>query len=220
MAWRVANSLIHLRDQVNKMFPTRSKESDGTIGDAQHASRSSDHNPWVKDGGEGIVTAMDLTHDPSVGFDSYKFADWLMEKKDPRIKYVISNRRIGSGSDGPAPWVWRKYTGSNPHDHHVHISVKSDKKDYDNTKDWDIGSFTMGPADPNYVSPPATLRQGSRGDDVKQLQALLNTKGASLDLDGEFGPVTKKAVMDFQKETGLGVDGIVGPQTWGALHKA
>lgn len=129
--WRVASSLIHLRDQVNKLFPNRNKENDGTIGDAAHASRTSDHNPWV-DG--GVVTAMDITHDPHNGFDSYKFAEELRQGRDPRIKYVISNRRIFSAQ--ASPWIWRAYNGSNPHDHHVHISVLPNKVKYDDATDW------------------------------------------------------------------------------------
>ena len=70
MAWRVAKSLLKLRDQINAHAPKRSKKSDGYIGDAAHASRSSDHNPWVKDGKMGVVTAADFTHDPAGGFDA------------------------------------------------------------------------------------------------------------------------------------------------------
>lgn len=43
--WRVAKSLLVLRDQVNKMAPNRNKASDGTIGDETHQSHNSDHNP-------------------------------------------------------------------------------------------------------------------------------------------------------------------------------
>lgn len=129
--WRVAKSLLHLRSQVDKLFPNRHKDNDGTIGDAAHASRSSDHNPWV-DG--NVVTAMDITHDPIHGFDSYKFAEELRKSRDPRIKYVISNRHIFSTQ--VTPWVWRPYHGSNPHDHHVHISVLPNVKKYDDETDW------------------------------------------------------------------------------------
>jgi peptidoglycan hydrolase-like protein with peptidoglycan-binding domain len=62
------------------------------------------------------------------------------------------------------------------------------------------------------------LRRGSKGAFVTLLQDLLNKKrGAGLKLDGDFGPVTKAAVEQFQRTQGLKVDGIVGPQTWGQL---
>lgn len=134
MTWRVAKSLLHLREQVDRLFPHRKKENDGTIGDAAHASRTSDHNPWVIDGGVGVVTAMDITHDPAHGVDSYKFAEELRKSRDVRIKYVISNHRIFSTQ--ASPWIWRPYRGSNPHDHHVHISVLPSKLRYDDTRDW------------------------------------------------------------------------------------
>lgn len=136
MTWRLAHSLETLRTQVNLQWPGRSKKDDGSIGDEAHASRSSDHNPWVKDGSMGVVTAIDITHDPAGGFNSYAFAEMLRLNRDPRIKYVISNRRIVSSET--SPWEWRPYHGSNPHDHHVHISVKSDKAHYDNTAEWKI----------------------------------------------------------------------------------
>ena len=63
----------------------------------------------------------------------------------------------------------------------------------------------------------ATVRNGSRGVDVKTLQALLNSNGANLAVDGKFGPITKAAVKSYQAAKGLAVDGIVGPQTWGSL---
>jgi hypothetical protein len=85
----------------------------------------------------GVVSALDLTHDPKNGFDSYAFAEHLRRTKDPRIKYVISNRRIFSSVT--RPWEWRKYTGSNGHTSHVHVSVHMAKSHYDNGKDWNIG---------------------------------------------------------------------------------
>jgi hypothetical protein len=139
MAWRLAKSLDTLRKQINSAYADRSKASDGTIGDAAHASRSSDHNPWVKDGKTGIVTAIDFTHDPAKGLDAGVLADALVASRDSRIKYVIWNRRIISGAGGTSPWKWRKYAGSNPHNKHVHLSVKSRKASYDDTSLWDIG---------------------------------------------------------------------------------
>ena len=118
MTWRLAKSLETLHSQVNAKWPNRSKDSDGSIGDEHHSARSSDHNPNAA----GVVCAIDITHDPKGGFDSYAFADMLLQKRDSRIKYIISNSRIGSGHTGPAAWTWRKYTGINPHNHHCPCS--------------------------------------------------------------------------------------------------
>lgn len=63
------------------------------------------------------------------------------------------------------------------------------------------------------------IRYGSYGDSVRECQELLRKYGFTLDIDGEFGPVTEKAVKDFQKSVGLEVDGEVGPNTWAALRK-
>ena len=62
------------------------------------------------------------------------------------------------------------------------------------------------------------MRLGSRGDAVRCLQSTLN--GAGYDsgpVDGAFGNVTYRAVSAFQRARGLVVDGVVGPQTGGAL---
>jgi hypothetical protein len=69
------------------------------------------------------------------------------------------------------------------------------------------------------------LKRGSRGDDVKRLQRLLNQavpvsqlpKGRPLVADGDFGPGTQAAVIAFQHLQGLPADGTVGPKTWRAL---
>jgi lysozyme family protein len=138
--WRVAKSLEHLRAQINAAFPGRSKASDGTIGDPSHQSRASDHNPWVVDNGIGVVTALDVTHDPAHDCDAGKIAEAIRTSRDSRVKYVISNRRIANSQPiGAAPaWTWRTYTGPNPHNHHCHISVKPEKAAYDDERDWDF----------------------------------------------------------------------------------
>ena len=129
--WRLAKSLHTLREQVDKAYPQRKKTHDGTIGDAAHASRPSDHNPNIMDDIHGVVSALDITHDPK-HCDAHALAEHLRTTKDPRIKYIISNARICS----PPGFAWRKYTGSNPHKSHIHISVKGDKRHYDSMARW------------------------------------------------------------------------------------
>jgi peptidoglycan hydrolase-like protein with peptidoglycan-binding domain len=62
-----------------------------------------------------------------------------------------------------------------------------------------------------------TQSAGNRGADVLALQHLLVHRGQSTPTDGVFGSSTTAAVRAFQTASGLGVDGIAGPQTWGAL---
>ncbi|AGY59295.1 hypothetical protein [Gloeobacter kilaueensis] len=138
--WRVAKCLEVLRGQINSKFPRRDKDSDGCIGDASHQTRNSDHNPWVVDGGIGVVTACDVTHDPAHGCNAGTIVQALWQSRDPRIKYIIWNRRIANSSPigGVEAWTWRSYTGSNPHTEHFHLSVKSEKDRYDSTTLWSI----------------------------------------------------------------------------------
>jgi peptidoglycan hydrolase-like protein with peptidoglycan-binding domain len=63
-----------------------------------------------------------------------------------------------------------------------------------------------------------TVQEGSQGPTVRWAQYLLVRRTLSYpQIDGIFGPVTKAAVEEFQQSSGLAVDGIVGPATWGAL---
>lgn len=213
--WRVANALVHLRSQINEACPVRDKSSDGSIGDENHASRSSDHNPWVVDSeGRHVVTAIDITHDPKNGFDSYKFADWLREIRDPRIKYVISNGRIFAWD--VSAWTWRKYSGTNKHDHHVHISARPTQTLYDDIHDWELEGFGFQKVK-NAPAVPAVqvLAKGVKGGAVEELQKLLKIEP----VDGIFGQRTDDAVRLFQKANGLEPDGVVGLYTWQKLRK-
>ena len=67
------------------------------------------------------------------------------------------------------------------------------------------------------ISPWPLVRQGNHDHPVKTLQYLLRARGHYLTVDGIFGPDTNAAVRAFQQQTGLAVDGIVGPVTWSAL---
>ena len=48
------------------------------------------------------------------------------------------------------------------------------------------------------------LKKGNKGEEVKELQKLLGLK-----TDGDFGPITEKAVKNYQEKNGLQADGIV-----------
>jgi len=64
------------------------------------------------------------------------------------------------------------------------------------------------------------LRLNDESGYVRTMQILLNKyNSARLTEDGIFGPATHKAVIAYQRDRGLDVDGIVGAQTWAQLLK-
>ena len=68
-----------------------------------------------------------------------------------------------------------------------------------------------------------TLRRGSKGDAIRELQTMLDKLGYDLGpcgIDGDFGKATEAAVRSFQSDHRLTVDGIAGPATYGELEKS
>jgi len=213
--YREALALVQLKKQIDAAVPNRSRVSDGWIGDAAHASRTSDHNPYIVDKkGYGVVRARDFTHDPKNGMDSYVLAENLRQSGDKRISYIISNGRIANPGK-----PWRAYHGSNPHDHHVHVSVVESPALYDSEAPWKIGSLahvpTPGDRPVQPVPDDPVLRRGSKGEKVAELQRMLG-----ITADSDFGPATERAVKAFQTQRSLVSDGVVGPATWRALRAA
>lgn len=111
-AWTCKQALT----EATFFWPNRVRISDGICGDEAHQARKSDHNTG---------DAFDLTHDPFNGLDTYALARMLAEEvlagREERVKYIISNGMIFSKRLGK--WAWRKYTGANKHDHHMHVSI-------------------------------------------------------------------------------------------------
>lgn len=219
LAWRVAHSLNVLLAQLNAKAPNRNKASDGSIGDANHQNRSSDHNPWY---GPGIVTARDFTHDPAGGLDCHWLAATLVAQRDARIKYIIWDKRILSGSPGPSPWMWRAYTGANPHTHHLHLSVV-DSELCDNTAKWGgiitkqkqedemVHVDTISKAAANEVAAAvfwgipfagpqnfASVELDNRNRDAAILQAVLALAGRSDITKEELAEVVNKATPNAE----------------------
>ena len=63
-----------------------------------------------------------------------------------------------------------------------------------------------------------TLKRGDRSETVKSLQQILTKAGVyDSEINGVFDSETSKAVKQFQRSNGLGVDGVVGKKTWAAL---
>lgn len=85
---------------------------------------------------------------------------------------------------------------------------------------FDVGGVTV--IDTQTETRP-TLRRGSKGEYVTLLQSMLVNRGydvGTAGIDGDFGKATQAAVVAFQRDNYLALDGIVGPNTWKALDSA
>lgn len=65
-----------------------------------------------------------------------------------------------------------------------------------------------------------TVAPGANGDRVREIQCLLDWWGAyGGPLDGDYGPGTTAGVREVQARCRIGVDGVVGPQTWRCIRQ-
>lgn len=139
--WRLAPTLQHLIAETDDLFPGRSTKSDGSIGDAGHQARVSDHNP----GEDNIVSAVDITDDDAAGCDVGILLNHLVETQDDRVKYLIHKGFTWKSYDknGIPAWTKIPYTGPNSHSGHLHISTL------------DSMLFATGPWWPTAATPPS-----------------------------------------------------------------
>lgn len=83
------------------------------------------------------------------------------------------------------------------------------------------GSVMAVTPDPSLPTAEPVLRSGMTGEAVKNLQSRLYTLGYYTgEIDGQFGAVTKDAVLTFQRLNGLDADGIVGGETRSLLFSS
>jgi hypothetical protein len=114
VAKKATPAAIAVLRQATAISPLRMKASDGLLPSNAHLKQSpvSDHNTGL---------AVDLTHDPKNGIDCADIFEKI--KEDKRVKYLIFKGKIWSKEK--AKQGNRQYTGSNPHNKHLHISIES-----------------------------------------------------------------------------------------------
>lgn len=143
---RLVEGGVTLRDQINKRWGNRDKRSDGWIGDSAHQARKSDHNP----DSQGWVHAIDVDEDlRGSNMDMEWLARQLMayarNKRggSARLKYLVYEDRISSGTYSRRFWVWRH--GNWGHQQHMHVSFTT-QGETDGSK-WDIPILMDGQED-------------------------------------------------------------------------
>jgi hypothetical protein len=146
-------SLVALRNEFNKLAPSRDKGADGAIGDSSHTS-SSDHTPdedsdVLRDhdaDSKNEVHALDIdstgpwsgtTFDAIIkGIIARERKRWLDPNDKCRLKYIIWNRRIYSQDND---FNGATYTGtSDPHTNHAHFSGRYETACENDTSPWGV----------------------------------------------------------------------------------
>lgn len=202
MSWNVVPCLDEGRDQLDRRFPHRAKNAEGGIGDTAHQRETSSHNPDDESGvsaeyndgdGKHEVRARDFDkhlNDPDVWMEDVVQL-WVKLARQGKlwwVRYIIFKGRIWHKRDG---FVTREYTGSNPHNDHVHVNSDfSQAADNVTGTDWhlaDLGKNNPAPA-PKPPHPPSGPTQ--------------------LAVDGQLGP---KTISRWQQVMHTPVDGVIDP---------
>lgn len=194
-SWTLAPSLIELRDEINENWPLRDKTSDGSLGNAAHSARLSDHNP----NGKRVVCAIDVDEDllgskasAYPRFNSGAPAKQILldvliklarEGKINQAHYFIYERKIYQKKNNwnPAP-----YSGPNAHEHHLHISVEQVESLWVRRAPWGI-TKALPKFLPVYVVDPARvsthlIANGPEGkDDLERKPGFRITTGVEID---------------------------------------
>ena len=175
--WYLAPSLVNLLNEVNSVWPDRSTNIDGAKGDSAHSERDSEHNPNER----GSVNALDLTNQ---GVD----VDSIIEaaSNHPSTMYIISRGLIYSDWMNFEP---RSFPGD-PHDRHVHISIKDSAQAENNTAPWGIEEEVVAISDADIKR----IVDAVGADTSGRLQYVLKV------LRGE-GSTTRQAIENLDLES-------------------
>lgn len=235
---QLAKAAQSLLNQINSKWPNRSKKYDGWIAGKVHWGTVSDHNP-----NDGWVYALDIdanlgeTYENDPRTSAQILADELMRyarngEDEGRIKYIIHNNRITSGSERTKFWVWKpgKYGSLK----HIHISFTQEAKN--NGDAFRLPIFSPGNQNPHTPSKPKPNRPkeiprypgqdkltfGMKNPSIKFMQKQLMKVGYNLPSGdtGEYLSETRDAVKAlYHKMRKVSNGEYLGPQAWNFLFK-
>jgi hypothetical protein len=199
--------LLELAEEFDILGPKRDTESDGSIGDTAHQSRSSNHNRDDVSGSKTPQTDSDSSPDIRAidvddsgpwlnGFTMQKGVDHIVSRcrsgVEDRLVEIIYDRHAWYASNG---WNRVNYTGSNPHTEHAHFGAKADTgKLEDDRSPWGLVE--------KWGDDMAFLPRKGDGpsEDVKYWQYILTALGYPLEYDGIYGSAMEAAVNKYRKD--------------------
>ena len=146
---------------------------------------------------------------------------------------LLGTRVLKLGTSGPDVAEWQAILGQKGYavgtidglfGSNTDAATRAFQKDRGLTVDGAVGPNTIAasrganaaaPSTPVIVLPSSArvLSKGMNGADVAAWQGVLKASGYAVTVDGQFGPATEAATMDWQSRHGLPADGKVGPQT-------
>lgn len=137
--WVAAHSITRLEKDLRAKYPKWAGNA-GIVGDVSHYSSYSDHNPvgrynGPKYGTKDCVHAIDILID---GIDVQHVMNVF--KNDPRVLLYIHKGGIYSRVRG---FRYKKYTGSDPHNSHIHLSLRSDYQEIAVAVEHDASSWDL-----------------------------------------------------------------------------
>jgi putative chitinase len=145
----------------------------------------------------------------SVGMSAEKAAEYVATEKGAieSACWFWDANKLNSLADGDDVTAMTKRINGGD------IGLADRQSRYKNAMEVLGGKISAAPVNPQITDAVTqTLREGSKGELVKRMQAVLGVSA-----DGDFGPGTERAVKAWQAKNGLTADGIVGPKTLAAM---
>jgi putative chitinase len=145
----------------------------------------------------------------SVGMSAEKAAEYVATEKGAieSACWFWDANKLNSLADGDDVTAMTKRINGGD------IGLADRQSRYKNAMEVLGGKISAAPVNPQITDAVTqTLREGSKGELVKRMQAVLGVSA-----DGDFGPGTERAVKAWQAKNGLSADGIVGPKTLAAM---
>lgn len=193
--WQVVDPIRTIGRQVESWDPIR-HGADGTIASSSHSKwPQSDHGRDPN----GDVRAIDIGENNPGQVDF--IGEQLRLSRDYRIKYWIHDERMFSSypAHGFAPFEWRRYTGSNGHKSHGHLSTITSTKADNDSRPFDLGLFQE-------IDDVPVFDQNDWRETQKRLKMLGHDPGP---IDGLPGDLTETAVKQFEEANGFTVRGFI-----------